>query len=144
MPPTKLYDSDTSSYNNIEHANLEVAVDILDAWARNYEMEADVKLLNDGYGNRFTEMDLYAVFRGDMTTRSNYFKTMMQNAAMTPNEIRDKEGYAAYDGGDRYYIATNNFSPVDKIDELLDSQINSKQPEKQTEEVIVNYLKKRA
>jgi HK97 family phage portal protein len=126
LPPTKLFDSDSAKFNNIEHANLEVATDTLDTWARNLESEADMKLLSGRHSDKRTELDLYAVFRGDMNTRSQYFSRMMQSGAITPNEIRTKEGLAPYDGGDRYYIATNNFSPADRIDELLDSQIESK------------------
>lgn len=138
IPPTKLYDQQTSSYNNIEHANLEVAVDTLDAWARNYEMEADVKLLNKRRNGRRTELEIYEIFRGDMDTRSQYFSRMMQNAAMSPNEIRVKEGLAPYDGGEKFYIASNNYTPVDKQEEILNSQIAknltpSKPTEKDTE-----------
>ena len=129
IPPTKLFDSDSAKFNNIEHANLEVATDTLDAWARNLESEADVKLLAGRKGGRFTELDLYAVFRGDMVTRSTYFKNMMSVGAMTPNEIREKEGMAGYDGGDRFYIATNNFSPSDRIDEIIDSQVTKALPQ---------------
>ncbi len=123
VPPTKLYDADTAKFKNIEQANLEVATDTLDAWAKNLESEADIKLLGVAHGGRHTEMDLYAIFRGDMDTRSQYFSRMMQNAAMTPNEMRNKEGLAPYAGGDRYYIATNNFSPVDRLDEIVDKQV---------------------
>jgi len=152
VPPTKLYDTETSSYNNIEHANLEVAVDTLDAWARNLEMEADIKLLNNGFGNKRTELDLYAIFRGDMDTRSQYFSRMMQDAAITPNEIRNREGLPGYEGGDRFYIANNNFAPVDRLDELIEAQLKKNEP-KQVEakkeqdivdEAVVNFLKKRS
>lgn len=150
IPPTKLYDSDTSSYNNIEHANLEVAVDTLDAWARNLEVEADEKLLNGNHGGKRTELDLYAVFRGDMNTRSQYFQRMSQMAAISPNEIREREGMSTYDGGDRYYIASNNYTPVDRQDEVIDSQIkksedsNSDDSTKEVDAAVVNYLQKRA
>lgn len=149
VPPTKLFDSEASTYNNIEHANLEVVVDTLDAWARNFEAECDSKLLSDNYGGRRSEMDLYAIFRGDMETRAKYFNIMMQNAAITPNEIRKKEGAPSYEGGDRFYIATNNFDPVDRMDEIIDSNIKSKdesikKDNSEVDEAIVNYLKKRA
>lgn len=126
LPPTKLFDSASATYSNVENSNLEVATDTLDAWANNLEMEADVKLLNGRFGGRFTELDLYAVFRGDMTTRSNYFSKMMQSGAITPNQIRAREGLAPYKDGDRYYIATNNFSPADRIDEIVDAQVAGK------------------
>lgn len=123
VPPTKLYDTETAKYSNIENSNLEVATDTLDAWARNLEQEADIKLLNNQYKGRRSELDLYAVFRGDMETRANYFSKMMQTASLTPNEIRRKEGLAPYAGGNRYFVAVNNFSPADRIDEIVDAQI---------------------
>lgn len=126
LPPTKLFDSDAAKFNNIEHANLEVATDTLDSWARNLESEADMKLLSGRNSGKKTELDLYAVFRGDMATRSQYFSKMMQSGAITPNEIRVKEGMAPYEGGDRFWIAVNNFSPEDRVDEIIDSQIKQK------------------
>jgi HK97 family phage portal protein len=126
LPPTKLFDTQAATFSNIENSNLEVAVDTLDAWCRAFESEADIKLLNNQFAGRHSELDLYAVFRGDMDTRSQYFSRMMQMSAITPNEIREKEAMAPYKGGDRYYLATNNYSPVDRVDELLNSQIESK------------------
>lgn len=126
IPPTKLFDVTASTYSNVEQSNLEVATDTLDSWATNLEMEADVKILNNRYGGRFTDIDLYSIFRGDMKTRSDYFKAMMSVGAMTPNQIRAKEGMPAYDKGDNYYIATNNFTPVNRMDEIIDAEILSK------------------
>ena len=126
VPPTKLFDVTASTYSNVEQSNLEVATDTLDSWATNLEMEADVKILNNRYGGRFTDIDLYSVFRGDMKSRSDYFKAMMSVGAMTPNQIRAREGMPKYKQGDNYYIATNNFTPVDRMDELIDADITQK------------------
>lgn len=126
VPPTKLFDVTAATYSNVENANLEVATDTLDSWATNLEMEADVKILNFRYGGRFTDIDLYAIFRGDMKTRSDYFKSMMSIGSMTPNQIREREGLAPYKEGNNYYIATNNFTPVDRMDELIDADITQK------------------
>lgn len=126
VPPTKLFDTTAATYSNVENANLEVATDTLDSWATNLEMEADVKILNNRHGGRFTDINLYAIFRGDMKTRSDYFKAMMSVSAITPNQIRALEGLPGYPGGDKYYIATNNFSPVDRLDEIIDADITQK------------------
>ena len=146
LPPTKLFDGESATYNNIEHANLEVALDTLDSWARNMESEVDMKLLAS-FPNYRTEMDMKAVFRGDMETRASYIKTMMSIGAMTPNQARVSEGYAPYDGGDRYYIATNNFTPSDRLDEVIDSQLsnekNSSKEKLDAQEAVSNYLKKK-
>lgn len=151
IPPTKLFDSGSAKFNNIEHANLEVATDTLDTWARNLESEADIKLLNGRRGGKRTELDLYAVFRGDMVTRSTYFKNMMSTGAMSPNQIREKEGMAPYKDGNRYYIATNNFTPADRMDEILDAQIKAKEPvkedkgpkETEVDKAVAEYIKSR-
>jgi HK97 family phage portal protein len=127
IPPTKLFDSHAAKYNNIEHANLEVATDTLDSWCRRLEAEADIKLLNGRFKGYRSEFDLYQVFRGDMDTRSKYFSLMMQCGAMTPNQIREKESMPPYKGGDRYFIATNNYTPEDRMDEVIDAQIAPKQ-----------------
>jgi HK97 family phage portal protein len=126
VPPTKLFDVTAATFSNVENANLEVATDTLDSWATNLEMEADIKILNYRYGGRFTDIDLYSVFRGDMQTRSAYFKSMMSIGAMTPNQIRAREGLPPYKEGDNYYIATNNFTPVDRMNEVIDAEITQK------------------
>ena len=127
VPPTKLFDTTAATYSNVENANLEVATDTLDSWATNLEMEADVKLLNNRHSGRFTDINLYAIFRGDMKTRSDYFKAMMSVAAITPNQIRQLEGMPGYGKeGENYYIATNNYSPVGRLDEIIDADIEQK------------------
>jgi hypothetical protein len=45
------------------------------------------------------------------------------------NEIRKLEGRSPYDGGDRYFIAVNNFSPADRIDEIIDKQVEDNNPQ---------------
>lgn len=126
LPPTKLYDVVAAKYSNVENSNLEVATDTLHAWAKSFEIEGDVKLLNERYGGRYTEIDLYEIFRGDMVTRANYFKTMISIGSMTPNEIRAREGMAPYADGKNFYIATNNLTPVDRLDEVIDADIEQK------------------
>lgn len=133
VPPTKLYVTAAATFNNVENANLEVAVDTLDAWCRVFEAEIDCKLLSDNYGGKYCDIDLAAVFRGDMKTRAEYANKMMQSGAMTPNEIREMEGRAGYDGGDEFYIATNNFTPVSRMNEVIDAQIKKGQPATPTE-----------
>jgi HK97 family phage portal protein len=127
VPPSKLYVLEAQSYNNIEHSNLEVSNDTLDVWAKNIEGEVNVKLLDSVNSKLKSDFDLYAINRGDMETRAEYFSKMIQNGAMTPNEARKKEGAETYDGGDEYYISTNNLTPVSRHNELIDSQIKSKE-----------------
>lgn len=157
VPPTKLYDIQAAKFNNMEQENLSVATDTLSSWTRRFELQADIKLLNNGHSQKHTELDLNDLFRGDMDTRSQYFSRMMQNAAMTPNEIRLAEGREPYTEGDEYYIATNNFSPISRMNDIIDSQIKSKEEpkeepkekeidesEKELNNTVVDYLRKKA
>ena len=123
VPPTKLFDIDANSYNTQEQSNLEVATDTLDTWCRSLDMQTDIKILNKQFGGRRSEIDIYSLFRGDMETRANYFSKLMQTGAISPNEIRLKEGLSPYSGGSRFWIAVNNYSPADRVDEIIDSQI---------------------
>lgn len=126
LPPTKLYDTTGATFSNVENANLEVLNDTITTWACIWEMEADVKLLNNQHSGRYSEMDLRELTRADIKSRSTYYKDMMSVGAITPNEIRDDEGMAPYKDGDKYFIATNNYTPSDRLDEVIDSQIKSK------------------
>lgn len=126
VPPTKLFDSDAAKFNNIEHANLEVATDTLNTWARIWEAEIDMKLLGNQYGGQYSEFDLYDVFRGDMDKRSQYYSRLFNIGAMTSNEIRAKEGRAPYTEGNEFYVASNNLTPVRRLNEIIDSNIASK------------------
>lgn len=128
LPPSKLFDNQSATFSNIENANLEVVIDTLDTWACNLEMEADVKILTNRFGGKYSELDLLSVFRGDMNARSNYFSKMMQTGSITPNEIRRKEGMSPYKDGDRFFIATNNYTPADRLDEVVDAQVRVNEP----------------
>lgn len=123
IPPIKLYDIDANSYNTQEQSNLEVATDTIHPWATNIQMEADIKILNKKFGGRKSEFDLYDLFKGDMKTRSSYFKDMISIAGISPNEIRSKEGQTAHPNGNDYYIASNNLTPINRIDEVIDAQV---------------------
>jgi len=127
--PAKLFAEGAATYNNIEHSNLESVIDVLSWWSKSLEQEADIKLLGNRYGGRKTELNIYEVFRGDMATRSQYFSRMLLSGAMSPNEIRDEEGYAPHPDGDRFFIPTNNLTAIDRMDEVIDSQIAQKLPQ---------------
>lgn len=131
VPPSKLYVLEAQSYNNIEHSNLEVSNDTIDVWAKNIEGEVNMKLLRSK--KLKSDLDLYAINRGDMDTRSSYFTKMVGIGALSPNEVRQKEGKAPYKGGDEKYISTNNLSPISRHDEIIDAQIKDKENKKDTD-----------
>ena len=126
IPVSKLFADGGAKYSSNEQANLEVVSDTLDAWAKFIECEVDYKLLGKNHDGKYCELDLFEIFRGDMVTRSTYYKNMMATGSITPNEIREREGYAPYSNGNNFYIATNNYTPADRIDEYFDSIISKR------------------
>jgi HK97 family phage portal protein len=140
IPPQKLFDTDSAKYSNMEQAQLEVATDTIDSWCRNLESEADFKLLGGRRGGMRTELDISALIRGDSASRATYFQKMQQTGAITPNEIRKAEGRpSGGPAGDKLFIATNNLTPIDRVDEVIDAQIKQKdnsgtQPQKNDDE----------
>lgn len=136
VPPTKLFDTTAATFDNVENANLEVGNDTLDAWCRNCELEADIKLLNNRHSGRYTDLSLYDVFRGDMTARMEYYTKLFSVAAITPNQIRSREGLPPYKGkgGDDYYLAANNYTPTKMVEQVVQSQIDkNKNPPAKTD-----------
>ena len=156
VPPTKLYSLEAAKFNNIEQENLSVSTDTFSSWCKRLELQADIKLLSNSFGDRHSDLDLTDLFRGDMDTRSNYFSRMMSNGSMTPNEIREKEGFEPYKEGDEFYIATNNFTPVSRMNEVIDANIKAKDNKEtvkkeeddkdssEVDKVIVDFIKARS
>lgn len=140
VPPSKLFDQSSSTYNNIEHDNLRVSVDTLDPWCTSIEQEIDDKIIS-GYGGAEAQYNMNRLFRGDMATRSEYYKDQLKTGAMSPNEIRKEEGREEYDAGGEYYIESNNLTPISRINEIIDSNISKSNNEQQFNEAISNSLK---
>lgn len=141
IPPTKLFDISAATFDNQENSNLEVVTDVIDAWAKNIEMETDIKILSEQFNGYKNELDIFEVFRGDMETRSEYYQRMFGIGGISSNEIRRREGLPPQADGDKYFISSNNFSPMDRIDEIIDSQVEPQ--DKEAMDAIVNILNKK-
>lgn len=124
VSPSKLFHNEKYVASSVEEANIESAIDTLDTWCKNFEEEIDRKLLMNQPGVH-AQFDLYDLYRGNMQSRAEYFKKMLEIGVLSPNEIREKEGLNPYPMGDKYFIPTNNLSPIDRMDEQIDAKIKS-------------------
>jgi len=106
--------------------------DTLSPWCVKIQNQIKMKLIR--ITTQKCEFDLFQVTKGDMDTRAKYFLARMATGSITPNRILEMEGEAAYSGGDRYYIGTNNYTPADRQDEIIDAQIKSKEPKEEPKE----------
>lgn len=132
VPLSKLFSSKGAKYNNQEQSNLEFVTDTVIPWTSKIENEVKMKLIRSP--KEKCEHNLFQITKGDMDTRAKYYTARMQTASITPNQIKKLEGEQPYDGGDRYYIASNNFTPIDRQDEIIDAQIESKETKDPTED----------
>lgn len=140
VSPQRLFDLSQSTYNNNEQSNLEDVTGTIGAWTKSIEAEIDFKLL-DRIPGHYCDIDMFEITKGDMATRSEYYKDMMSIGSMTPNEVRSKEGMPSYQDGDMFFIATNNYTPANRINEVIDSQINKAANDANFNEEVQNMLK---
>jgi HK97 family phage portal protein len=91
----------------------------------NIENEVNVKCFDDD-PRYYNELDLRGLLRGNSAERAALYKAMFEVSAKSANDINDDEGENPVPGGDRYYIPANNYTPVDRIDEVINAQIKPK------------------
>lgn len=109
VPLHKLANLDNAHLANIEASNLDYLTTTLAPWCRQVEQEFSLKLLTrderrQGY---YIEHAMQALLRGDMAARSQFYTSMWNLGALSPNEIRDLENLNPVDGGDQHFVQLN-------------------------------------
>lgn len=73
----------------------------LDQFLRNIERSISKRVLNAGERRRYyAEFDRDALLRADTQARGEFYWKLVQIAAMTPNDVCDKQNFPRFDGGD--------------------------------------------
>ncbi|MEM6397492.1 MAG: phage portal protein [Bacteroidota bacterium] len=120
VPAVLLAQMDKATLNNVEQLLTEFVQFTLRDYAKIFEGECDYKLFTaEERGTYFIKLNFEGLLRGDTKTRAQYYQTMRNIAAMSPNEIRGLEGMNAYEGGDDYDkpLASNAKPAKTKTDE---------------------------
>lgn len=99
VPPPLVGIWDNSSFTNSETAGRWFAQHTLGPWLRRIEAEIERKLLS-GPSPRQIEFDLSGLLRGDPETRWRSHEIAVRNGILTPNEVREIEGWKPRPGGD--------------------------------------------
>ncbi len=106
VPPHKLADLERATFSNIEFQGLEFAQDVLLPYARLFEqaMERDLLSESDRRKGVVIRFDLDAAVRADFKTRADGYTKLHGVGAISPNEIRRREGMnpRTDPGGDAY------------------------------------------
>jgi len=102
VPPPLVGIWDNSSFTNSETAGRWFAQHTLGPWLRRIEAEIERKLLS-GPSPRQIEFDLSGLLRGDPETRWKSHQIAVTCGILTPNEVREVEGWKPRPGGDELH-----------------------------------------
>jgi len=134
MPPHKLKDMSKSSFNNIEAENASYVVDTILPWTIHLEQIYDTQLIS----RKQYESGLYfkhvleGLLRANSKERAEFYKIMIGNGMMKPNEAREKEDMDPSDDpfADELWMPTG-LIPISKFSEYLSKNQNNFSPTKE-------------
>lgn len=125
LPPHLLADLSQASFSNIESEGLSFIVYSMMPWIVRWEKAMQRQLLTAEEKNKYRfKFNVNGLLRGDQAARAQFYQTMFNLGAYSPNDIREKEDENPIDGGDQYFVQGNNAVPLDKIGELTQAQID--------------------
>lgn len=109
-----------STFNNIESMGIAFLQDTIAPIIASIENEFNNKLfreeeIEDGY---YIEFNMDSYLRADAQARADMWRTQIQNAIKTPNEIRKMSNDAPIDGGDELFIQ-QNMMPLSMAKDIL-------------------------
>jgi HK97 family phage portal protein len=115
LAPHKIGQLRRSSFSNIEQQSIEHVTDTLLPWLVRWEQEIKRKLI--GFSSPlFVKHNVDGLMRGDANARANFYRTLANLGALSPNDIREYEDENPIPSlaGDQYYMQTN-MATLDRI-----------------------------
>jgi HK97 family phage portal protein len=106
----KIEDLADATFSNIEQQSIEHITDTVQPWAVDWEQQLSKDLIPKSDRQRYyAKFMLNGLLRGDMAARANFYATLFDRAALSPDDIREFEDMDLIpDGlGDRYYRQQN-------------------------------------
>lgn len=129
IPPHKLGDDARVNYNSLEQENKAYFDSTLGQWVSRLECEANFKLfldseIDDGY---YTEFSQDAWNKADTAARFQAYAIALNWGILSRNEVRVRENYNPYEGGDEYLTPLTHLPPEEPED--LEDLEDPKDPE---------------
>lgn len=105
LPPTFLQDLTHGTFSNTEQQDLHFVKHTLKRWVEQTEQELNLKLFGrTPRGGQYVEFNVDGLLRGDFKTRMDGYAQGIQNAILTPNEVRRRENLPDMQDADRLFI----------------------------------------
>lgn len=117
VPVFMLNDMEKATFNNFEQMKLLYGENCLQPDVTACEEELNYKLFTLSEQKKYyVKFNMSAALRGDMQSRVNAYKGLMEIAGITPNEIREKEDFNSIElpEADEAYM-TRNLAPLKAI-----------------------------
>lgn len=99
VPPPIIGDLTNGTFTNAETVGRWFAQQTLSAWVKKIEAELTRHLLAD---TQEIEIDLSGLLRGDPETRWNSHEIAVRSGILTPNEVREAEGWNRREEADKF------------------------------------------
>ncbi len=108
IPPHMINELSHATFSNIEQQDIEFAKYTMMPWFVLWEQCHNAQLLSMSEQKRYTfKFNLNALLRSDAVSRAQFYNTMFNIGAFSPNKILDLEDQNAIDGGDKHFVPLN-------------------------------------
>lgn len=108
VPPHLIGDLERATFSNIEQQGLDFVIHGLMPTLTRCEQRIKLQLVKkEDRQKYFAKFNQSGLVRGDMAARGAFYNMMVQNGALSPNEIRDYEDLNPREGGDIYLTPMN-------------------------------------
>lgn len=114
----------TSWGSGIEQQTIAFVEYVIRPWLVSIEQEFNRKLFRAPY---YCEHSLAGLLRGDSKARADYYSKGVNNAFMTPNEVRRAENLPPVEGGDRLFLNSAAL-PIDSVDDRMNPPAGPSSP----------------
>lgn len=104
LPPTFLQDLTHGTFSNTEQQDLHFVKHTMKRWVEQFEQELNLKIFGRSNNRQYVELSMDGLLRGDFKTRMEGYAQGIQNAIVTPNEVRRKENLPDHERGDDLLI----------------------------------------
>jgi HK97 family phage portal protein len=123
LPLYKVLDYEKSTFNNNEQQRIDYLTSCLNAHIVHNEQTIirDLLLPNERK-RRFAKYNVKGFLRGDTQAQKDFYNTMVQIGAFSPNNVLELEDMNGYEGGD-IHVMNGTMMPVDKIYEIWKAKI---------------------
>ena len=111
--PDKVFQQTSTNYKSSENSQTVFMTDTLNPLLKKIQNECYIKLVPKPIRHQYKIVfDLENYYQADILSKADYYNKMVQAGAMTPNEVRQKEGRVPMAGGDELFISCN-VAPID-------------------------------